>query len=240
MLHDQSNFVNWKMFLSEENKKELLAIEEKIGDQFTPARKNVLRFLSSDLSKIKVCIVGQDPYPSLDNGVRVANGRSFQPDNLKDWSQIYRQISLKNIIRLIHKTYNHIEAYGQIKKYKDIVTDINLGHFKIKPPKEWFDSLEQQGVLFLNRYLTTEIGRPKAHRKIWDAWTSKLFRYIDEQTPGLTWLLWGQEAQECIEFIGSGTIFKSRHPMMCSNKYDDDFLKADYFEKTMNIINWLG
>ena len=28
--------------------------------------------------------------------------------------------------------------------------------------------------------------------------------------------------------------------MMCSEKYEDDFLKSDCFKDTMNIINWLG
>ena len=32
----------------------------------------------------------------------------------------------------------------------------------------------------------------------------------------------------------------SRHPMLCSSKYDDDFLKSDCFIKTNHIIKWLG
>lgn len=248
---DENHFIGGNMLLSKNHSgtwdelllgktSELQEIEKSLGENFTPSIENILRFLNSDLCKIKVCIVGQDPYYSLDNNKLVANGRSFQPNNLEKWSQPYRQVSLKNIIRLVHKTYKGIDKYEDILSYKNIVNEISNGSFGIKQPKEWFDSLETQGVLFLNRYLTTDIGQPNAHRNIWDGFMKDVFKFIDEKRPDLIWFLWGNEAQQSLELIDNGVIYKSRHPMMCSKKYEDDFLKSECFKDTMNVIDWLG
>lgn len=134
----------------------------------------------------------------------------------------------------------NIEGYEDIASYKNIVSEIAEGRFPIKQPREWFDSLEKQGVLFLNRYLTTEIGKPNAHRSIWDEFMKDVFRFIDKKRPDLVWFLWGSEAQQSLELIKNGLIYKCRHPMMCSDKYEDDFLKSECFKDTKNIINWLG
>ncbi len=219
---------------------ELYEIEKSLGKNYTPSIEKIMRFLNNDLNNIKVCIVGQDPYYSIDNNELVACGRAFQPSNLVNWSQPFRQVSLKNIIRLLYKSYMNIEGYEDIASYKNIVSEIAEGKFPIKQPREWFDSLEKQGVLFLNRYLTTEIGKPNAHRSIWDEFMKDVFRFIDEKRPDLVWFLWGSEAQQSLELIKNGLIYKCRHPMMCSDKYEDDFLKSECFKDTKNIINWLG
>lgn len=240
MLLNENRSKSWDDFLNEDILDTLRKIEDKLGSDYTPAYSNVLRFMNNDINQVKVCIVGQDPYYSLDNGELVAIGRAFQPNNLVSWSQSFRQISLKNIVRLIYKSYNDIEDYSNIKKYKDIVKEIELGQFPILQPRDWFNSLEQQGVLFLNRYLTTEVGTPNAHRIIWNEFMSEVFRYIGSTKPDINWFLWGNEAQECENIIKKGKFYISRHPMMCSEKYEDDFLKSDCFKNTMNIIHWLG
>lgn len=240
MLLNEQRSSTWNDLLKEDSIRDLDRIEMEIGTNFTPAPQNVLRFMNNDLHKIKVCLVGQDPYFSLDGGERVSIGRAFQPNNLVDWAQAYRQVSLKNIIRLIHKSYSGITEYKEIKKYKEIVAEIEQNKFMIKPPREWFDSMEEQGVLFLNRYLTTELGTANAHRKIWDHFMTEVIQYIDQKRPDMIWFLWGTEATQCEELLTKGVLYKSRHPMMCSEKYEDDFLKAECFRKTMGIVNWLG
>jgi uracil-DNA glycosylase len=103
-----------------------------------------------------------------------------------------------------------------------------------------FESCEKQGVLLLNVYLTCEIGRPNSHRQIWEELTTELLTYISTKRPNLKWFLWGNEAISKKQHIRNGVIFSSRHPMLCSSKYQDDFLKSTCFTDTMNIINWLG
>ena len=227
---------SWQPFLTEEIVDELKLIESKLGDSINPEDPSkILRFLSVDLSKVKVIWLGQDVYPSIG----VATGRAFEVGNLISWTESFRQVSLKNIIRLIHKNYNGIDRYEHIKKYSNIKEEMQSGEFKIKPPIEWFDSLEQQGVLFLNTAFTCEVGIPNSHKELWSHFSQKVLQYISVRNPNVIWFLWGKEAISNKEYI-QGQFFESRHPSRVSEKYEDDFLKFEGFKETMNQINWLG
>lgn len=236
---------SWDDFLTDEIIEDLKVIEIKIGDNFVPKKENVLRFMQTDLMSIKCVWQGQDPYYTLytnkETGeeIPVANGRSFQPDLLESWQDSFSQRSLQNIIRLIYKNYNNIDNYEDIKTFSKIREEIKNGSFNILPPHEWFDSLENQGVLFLNTYFTT-IGEGNVHRKIWMNFSRNLLKYISSKNTNIKWFLWGSEAGDLDLFILSGTIYKSNHPTFCSKKNDNDFLKNNCFKDTMNEINWLG
>ena len=227
---------SWNDFLTDEVKELLNHIENEIGDNYTPQKENILRFLSVDLDKMKVCLVGQDVYYQPG----IATGRSFEVNGLTSWHTSFPQTSLRNILRLIYKSYNGITSYNDIKKFKEILSEIENGRFQILPPDELFVSLEEQGVLFLNTYLTCEIGKAKSHRHIWEAFAVVLFEYISMRRPELYWFLWGTEAQSQKEHIKNGILYECRHPMMCSGTYSDDFLKSECIKDTMHIINWLG
>lgn len=231
LVHD-----SWNGFLTQSILREIADIDGMIGTDYTPPADKVLRFMSLNLDKIKVIILGQDPYKPEG----VANGRAFQPLNLTSWSQSFRQVSLKNIIRNIYASYNDIEEYSKIPYYQDIVTKIVLGEFPIKQPYNWFDSLEEQGVLLLNTSLTCKIGVSNSHKGIWYDFSHELINYIAKQRTDLAWFMWGKEAAIYKQYIPSGEIYVSRHPMMCSEEYADDFLRNPCFKETRDIVNWLG
>jgi len=227
---------SWSEFLNEEIINRLHDIESKIGDNINPEHENVLRFLNNDLSSIKVVILGQDPYPEKGR----ATGRSFEVGDLRDWNDKFRQVSLKNIIRLIHKNYNNIENYNEIRKFSTIQEEIKNKNFTILQPDEIFKSWEKQGVLMLNTYLSVEAGKPGSHIAIWENFSESLLRFISSSNRSINWFLWGKQAEEKSQHIIGGKKYISRHPMMCSEKYEDDFLKSNCFKDTMNIIDWLG
>lgn len=230
---------SWKPFLKPHIVSMLECIELEIGDDYVPKKENILRFLQQDLSQIKCVWLGQDPYYSLyGDNTPVANGRSFQPDSLNNWNDKFSQKSLQNIIRLVYKNHFNIEKYEDIKKYKDIKLEIGTT-FLIKQPKEWFNSLEKQGVLFLNTYFTTKAGKGNAHRNIWKYFSIELLKYISTKNIDIVWFLWGNEAIDKEQYILNGRILKSNHPTFCSIKYENDFLKSDCFSKVKSI-NWLG
>lgn len=227
----------WREFVSrDETIQQLNLIEGKIGNNYTPDKDLVLRFLELDINSLKVVILGQDPYKPAG----VANGRAFQPNDLESWSDKFRQISLKNIIRNIYRSVNNINNYWEIPSYSDI---INSG-FGIKQPRDWFDSIESQGVLLLNTALTCEIGKSNSHKVIWEKFSWSCIEYLASHNKNLYWFLWGKEAQNYKYIIGNyadkSRIYESRHPMMCSESYSDDFIKNNCFKDTMDIINWLG
>ncbi|MFI8714523.1 uracil-DNA glycosylase [Brevibacillus brevis] len=237
MLIPDKKHKSWDSFLSDEIAQMLNEIESNLTDDYNPTSpENILRFLTIDLNKVNVIWLGQDVYPAEG----VATGRSFEVGGLENWNTPFRQVSLKNIVRLIHKTHFGITDYKNIMKFQDIQKEINLGIFPILQPNTWFNSLEEQGVLFLNTSFTCEIGRANSHKKIWENFSRKVITHISSVKPDVVWFLWGKEAISNKEYIQKGILFESRHPMMCSEKYDDDFLKSYCFKATMETINWLG
>ena len=227
----------WKPFLNEERMDELRKIEQEIGTNYNPVdSEHILRCLSVDLDQVRIIWLGQDVYPMKG----VATGRSFEVGGLESWQQPFRQVSLKNIIRLLHKNYNGITEYNSIRSFSDIKKEIKEGTFPITPPNRWFQKLEQQGVLFLNTSFTCEVGVPNSHKLIWAPFSQQMLGYISERKPKMIWFLWGKEAKEMKQYIQEGVFYESRHPMMCSAKYEDDFLKFSGFLATKNQINWLG
>lgn len=227
---------SWNKFLTERIVSELEGIEEKIGSNINPEPENVLRFMKNDLYNIKVVILGQDPYPEKGR----ATGRAFEVGDLTSWNQKFRQVSLKNIVRLIYKNYNDIDDYRQIKKFSQIQKEIKDGTFSILPPDKIFKSWEKQGVLLLNTYLSVEAGLTGSHISIWQNFSEELLKFISEENRNISWFLWGRMAEEKKQFIKYGKYYISRHPMMCSESYEDDFLKNDCFKDTMDIIDWKG
>lgn len=237
MLLPSSIHPSWSNFLTKERIDEIEHIEQQLGHHFNPTDKSkTLRFLELDLQHIKVVWLGQDVYPAKD----VATGRAFEAGNISSWCEPFKQVSLKNILRLIHKTYHNITIYEDILPYSKIKEAIQEGTFKILEFKQWFDALEKQGVLFLNTSFTCNIGEPNSHKHLWINFSNELMTYIANERPDLIWFLWGNEAISKQAIIHQGLFYTSRHPMMCSQKYEHDFLKSNCFQETRNIINWLG
>ena len=227
----------WQDFLTDEIREELYNIEQQVGGNYNPTNPEyVLRFLTVPLDEIKIIWLGQDVYPAEG----VATGRAFEVGHLDSWQAPFRQASLRNIVRLIHKNYHDIKEYESIQTFQKIRKEIANGHFPIVSPPEWFASLEKQGVLFLNSAFTCEINKANSHKQIWQPFSEQLLQYIGKRRPDIIWFLWGKEALEKKKYIKHGVFKESRHPSRCSKAYDDDFLKFSGFQDTMHIIDWLG
>ncbi len=228
---------SWQDFLTPARLEQLKIIESQIEDlPINPTKDMVLLFLSLDLHAIKVVILGQDPYPQAG----VATGRAFQVGGLDSWLKPIRQTSLRNILRLLYKNYNAIMEYDNIPSFKQIQAEIKNGEFLINNPYDLFLSWEQQGVLLLNTSFSCLQGKPNSHRHLWTDFSEGLIAYIASVKPDIKWFLWGKSAQQYLPLIRIDNAYTSRHPMMCSAKYDDDFLKNNCFFETKNVIDWLG
>ncbi len=227
---------SWQSLI-DDNKKQLLEIERQIKNQdINPDLDKVLRFLELDLAQIKVVILGQDPYPEPG----VATGRSFQVKGLNDWTKPFRQTSFRNILRLIYKNCHQIDNYAKIPTFTQIKDQIISGQFVIKNPYDLITDWEKQGVLMLNASFSCVRKQPLSHQDLWSDFSDKLIKYIDQQNPQIKWFLWGKSAQKLAPLIENGQIYASRHPMMCSSKYEDDFLKSNCFKDSMSQIDWRG
>ncbi len=222
---------SWKSFFTNDITNEIKRIEEYIGNNYTPSRDRVFKFTNNNLKKAKVVILGQDPYPQQG----AATGRAFEVSGLKSWNSMFRQASLRNLLKLLYKTY-----YGDLLDYKQIKLEIEEKKFKILPPCDLFKSWELQGVLLLNIYLTCKLNSPKSHRKIWKSFSNQLVRFINNANPNLYWFLWGNEAKNAVKDIKIKNAIISDHPMICSLNKANSFINSKCFEIAKYTINWLG
>lgn len=226
---------SWAAFLNDYRHEQLSQIAGEIGSSYDPAPEKVLRFLTTDLNKMQVVILGQDPYPQPG----VATGRAFEVHGLTSWTDKFPQASLRNIVRLLYSTYQEIEDYEEIPKFQQIREAIAREEWRILPPHQLFAAWEQQGVLLLNTCLTVN-GKPGEHAAIWLDFTRALLQFISNERTDLNWFLWGKQAQAFMPFIDYGIIYCSRHPMLSSPRYEDDFLRSECFSSTKEQVNWLG
>lgn len=238
------------------NEKELDLICEKIGDDFYPNKENVLRFARCDLNKIKVIILGMDPYPSSYNSdsirrgelsevapsgvtnpieMPVATGRSFEVGNVDKWTDKFKQTSLINILKsLYYLKYNKEESIENIRN------DIENKKFIISDPHEWFDKMENNGVMFLNATLTVKKGKPNSHKKIWKKFMDDVICYINDfdKDNNIIWLLWGKDAFDRVNDAVKDSIKKPKiiykvHP---ASRVKNDFIVNNGFKDIKKMI----
>lgn len=188
--------------------------EERPNGRRVPDNCDLFRvFYLVPLPKVKVVILGQDPYFSiLANGKPQAVGMSFSVPRDAPIPP-----SLKNIYKVM----------------KDTLPD-----FKI-PSHGDLTSLCLQGVFLLNACLTTRVGIANAHREIWSGFIKKVITAILDVNPNVIFLLWGNEAQKFKKMIGGrATTLETSHPspLGCQR----GFMKSNHFNEVNDILKKLG
>jgi uracil-DNA glycosylase len=225
----------WKPFLTAEIIDILKEIEGQIAaSHSTPFPEKVLRFLTLSPDEIKVIILGQDPYPQEG----AATGRAFEVGTLKSWSEPFRNVSLKNILRLLYKTY-----HGRVVKFNELKEQLGQ-EFRVLPPGKLFGHWEKQGVLLLNTAFTCEVGKPGSHSAYWQPFTARLLAFLATRQPSAQWFIWGNHAEKAVAGLDLKHAFHTRHPMMCYDKpgRTTDFLfgEVNPFGALKNDIDWTG
>jgi uracil-DNA glycosylase len=154
------------------------------GKRFTPPLKQVFRaFEECPVDKLRVIIIGQDPYPQLG----VADGLAFSCGNTDK-----PQPSLRNMFEAIEKT-----VYQEFPTYQDP----NL--------TRWAN----QGVLLLNKALTCEVDKVGSHYDVWNDFVMYVLDMLNFTDSGLIFVLLGKPAQELENFIGPNHyVLKASHP----------------------------
>lgn len=216
---------NWKPFLDDEQViNELDKIKERLKDEhYFPVADKVLRFFELDPKSIQFVIVGMEPYPTdyeKDGTLYpIATGRSFEVDNVTDWNQKFKQSSLRNILKAIH-----FECTGKEESLSTIRKEISDETFKISQPKEWFDKMEKQGVLFLNASLTVRKYNVGSHTDIWETFINDLIVFLrDISNP--KWLLFGNDAKRrVLPHINETSAICTCHPRL------NEFIKERPFK----------
>lgn len=174
----------------------------KDGKRFTPTLKQLFRaFEECPYDKLKVIVVGQDPYPQLG----VADGIAFSCSNTEEL-----QPSLSFILNEVNKTV-----------YK--------GHPGSLDPDltRW----SNQGILLLNTALTTTVGKIGQHYVIWKPFMAYIFDHLTWNNSGLVYIYMGKQAQEWADCVNDNNYkFHVSHPASagynntnwdCKNVFND-------------------
>ena len=209
----------WKKALAEdfgaEYMKELkkkLAEELKSGVIIYPPPKQIFNaFNLTPFDKVKVVILGQDPY----HGRGQAHGLSFSVPN-----GVTPPPSLVNI-------------------FKEIESDLAVKPPKTKNGN--LESWAKQGVLLLNAILTVRANSPASHRNLgWEKLTNAAIKALSDKREHIVFLLWGKFAQEKEDLIDASKhlILKAPHPSPYSAS--SGFFGCKHFSKTNDYLLQTG
>ena len=216
-----------KLFEQLNEKDELNIIFEKLKkcknpeDLYPYPKYLFYAFKLTSFEKLKVVILGQDPYFDVEmyNEVKVpqAMGLSFSvPKNFNIPS------SLQNI-------------YKNLLKFKHIDEIPKTGNLEY---------LARRGVLFLNTSLSVLQGssNKKCHSEIWKNVTNNILNYISNNKDHLVFVLWGSDALNYAQQIDSKKhkFIISSHPSGFSAnnklKHYPSFNENDHFGEINNYL----
>lgn len=182
-------------------------------------------FLLTPLDRVKVVIIGQDPYfdHEVFNGINVhqAMGLSFSvPDGVKTPS------SLQNIYA------------NQLKN----------GHIKKIPKTGNLEFWAIQGCLLLNSSLTVKDGKDNrnCHQNNWRWFTDFIIKYISDNCKNVVFVLWGSDALSKMNLIDvdEHEVLISSHPsgLSCAKPLGNHkpFNDSDHFGKINQFLEKKG
>lgn len=161
----------------------------KDADQIRPEPQNLFKALTlTPLARVKVVILGQDPYHSPG----LAQGLAFSiPANIPTNSREFPS-SLRNISKALA-----LEGFGVL-------------------PNGDLHAWAEQGVLLLNTALSVKLGEAGSHTNLgWKPLIDRLISALANQKPHLVWMLWGGHAQSKLPLIEAAPdqlILQSSHP----------------------------
>jgi len=176
--------------------------------RFTPPLKQVFRaFEECPVDKLKVIMIGQDPYPNFG----VADGLAFSCSNTG-----------KPQPSLI-KMFENIDATVYDNECREYNPDLT----------RWAN----QGVLLLNTALTCQVDKVGSHYTIWQEFIMYVLDMLNFTDSGLIFVLMGKQAQELESMIGEHHhVIKTTHPAYASyTKQPWD--SGNMFNECNKIIN---
>lgn len=195
--------------------KSFLVIEKQTNSIFPKGKDIFNAFNYTPFDKVKVVIIGQDPYHSYETTdnkiIPHAHGLCFSiPEKARKIPP-----SLKNIFKEINQDLGlEIPSHGNLTSWA------------------------QQGVLLLNATLTVRVHEAGSHQKKgWETFTDSAIKRLSEEKEGLVFLLWGRFAQNKEELIDTTKHFvlKAAHPSPFSAY--NGFFGCQHFSKTNEILS---
>ena len=171
---------SWQPILDPLQDSIIHTFESISSSDYIPAVDRILAPLHYPLEKVRVVIVGQDPYPNPD----YADGFAF---SVRKEVQPF-PASLVNIL-------------------KELESDLGMA----LPDNGNLERWSAQGVMLINRTLTTSAGESHAHQRSgWLEITAVLIGAVAAR--GSVGILWGGNAHQLADLFEPSLVIKSAHP----------------------------
>ena len=172
-----------------------------------PEKENVYRVFEMDVTKIRVVLLGQDPY----HGPNQAHGLSFSvPTGVKI------PPSLRNI-------YKELQNEFPERNYNFVSGNL----------EQWF---YREKIFLLNASLTVVEGKAGSHMKQWETFTNSVIEFISVQNPSYVFLLLGNFAKAKEKYIlNKERIINGVHPSPLSAH--NGFFNSNIFIKVEELLN---
>lgn len=200
---------------------------------FPPGRLIFEAFNRTPFDKVKVVILGQDPY----HGRGQAHGLCFSVQQ-----GIQPPPSLVNIYKEL------VSEYGQPPLVPAGAAPQSIGRATGLPQSGDLSGWADQGVLLLNASLTVEEGKANSHSgKGWETFTDAAIKALSDHREHLVFLLWGGNARRKGAIIDrqKHLVLECAHPSPLS-AYNgffgcNHFVKANQYLQQQGLapIQWL-
>ena len=175
------------------DKRELESVLSKLGPEYKrkpicPAQSNVFKaFKVCPYDKLKVVMLGQDPYPQkgVATGILFGNKEGTRDKDLSPSLQIVKEAAINFEI-----------------PHNCIIFDPTL------------ESWAKQGILMINSALTVEMNKIGSHVMLWRPFIASLLKKLSENDTGIIYVLFGKQAQTFKPYINKrfNTILEENHP----------------------------
>ena len=184
--------------------------DEAYGKRIFPPKNQILNAFSLfEPEKLRVIIIGQDPYHKEGQG----NGFSFSVNK-----NIAIPPSLRNIFKELNKDLNcELPDNGDLTKWAE------QGVLLLNTVLTVYEGMPND----------------KTHRKIWEPITDRLIERISEKIPNLVFILWGNNAikkKKVIKNQETHLILEGGHPSPLNRHLKKNFFNQRFFSKTNQYL----
>lgn len=174
-----------------------------ILDTFPPTTSAIEERIRSDLDS------GLEVYPPLDMVFEAF--KYFKPNKLS--AVILGQDPYANPGEAQGLCFSVPQGTRMPPSLRNIFKELDHEFDEVRTNTDLHDWAEQ-GVLLLNRALTVKQANPNSHKKEWHPFTEAVIKWINQHTSHVVFILWGNDARSCKEWIDpqKHLILEHTHP----------------------------